>query len=768
MVFDHGLFVDLSVRLAKDFKRVLYYCPSFDPWPSVNPTMIGYGLEGIEVVQDPYEHLPYVDLCIFPDVGFADIQEHMVDLGKAVWGSRKGELLELDRELCKEVMEEIRLPVGKFQVVKGIKKLTEFLKKNKDQYVKISRFRGLGESFFAKDYKSIEPRLDKLAYDLGPIQELQEFDCESALPDKVELGTDIYIVDGQYPSKSLMGWEIKDAGYCGLIKPLADYPKAMNKVTDALSPVMEDYGYRGFFSTEVRIGKDGKPFLIDMTCYSDDTEVLTLVGWKRFSECLPEDSLATLNVGTNEIQYQKPSSYLEKDFKGEMVLITNRDKTIECLVTPDHDVLRTDRHGKKTFKQKAGALTDKGFIPRTGEWRGSGEEFFCLPEYHHEWDFIGQYGHKICTRVHHEPELKIPMPLWAEFMGWYLSEGSCSKNYVCISQTKYQEKVRDLLNRLPFSWSEKNTKPGNFQILSMQLNKYLKPMGTCSHKKVPEYIKVSSPEVLEAFLSAYCFGDGSHRDQGGSRRYFTTSRRMADDIQELILKTGSASNIQFKKVAGTSMTIAGKTYIRNHDSYTISENKRDLKFWFETGCRKDQYIKSIPYDGKVYCATVPNGTLFVRRNGKPFWSGNCRLPSPPWQLYCTMYKNLAEIIWEGANGNLVDPYPAAKFGAILMIKSDWADNERWCPVDYPKELRPFIRIANGCIIDNQHYSIPLRLGLKEIGAVCGMGGTMEEAIKNCRENASQVGGCDVKVNDSAMDDALSVVEEAKSYGIDLL
>jgi len=32
--------------------------------------------------------------------------------------------------------------------------------------------------------------------------------------------------------------------------------------------------------------------------------------------------------------------------------------------------------------------------------------------------------------------------------------------------------------------------------------------------------------------------------------------------------------------------------------------------------------RRVPYDGMIYCATVPNGTLYCRRNGYPFWSGN--------------------------------------------------------------------------------------------------------------------------------------------------
>jgi phage terminase large subunit GpA-like protein len=35
-------------------------------------------------------------------------------------------------------------------------------------------------------------------------------------------------------------------------------------------------------------------------------------------------------------------------------------------------------------------------------------------------------------------------------------------------------------------------------------------------------------------------------------------------------------------------------------------------------------LSRVPYDGMVYCATVPNGTLVCRRNGKVFIAGNCR------------------------------------------------------------------------------------------------------------------------------------------------
>jgi hypothetical protein len=39
--------------------------------------------------------------------------------------------------------------------------------------------------------------------------------------------------------------------------------------------------------------------------------------------------------------------------------------------------------------------------------------------------------------------------------------------------------------------------------------------------------------------------------------------------------------------------------------------------------QSDTYTEEyVEYDGNVYCASVPNGLLYVRRNGKPVWCGN--------------------------------------------------------------------------------------------------------------------------------------------------
>lgn len=266
MVVDNGQFVELAVRLGRDFD--VYYCT---PWqaefPTVNIHYIGYGLEEITVVKSMFSiPVEEIDFYVFPDLYHPEEQAHLVAMGKDVWGAREGEALELDRKGAKKLLKRLKLPVGEYTEVKGMDALRDFLKANKEQYVKLPFWRGVWESMFAADYKAAEPKLDLSAHRLGPIQHLLKWICEEPLPDRIEAGIDSYCVDGAWPGLTLAGIEEKDKFYIGVMKKMADFPEPLSRVNEALSPTMKEYGYRNFFSTECRIGKDHEPYLIDATC----------------------------------------------------------------------------------------------------------------------------------------------------------------------------------------------------------------------------------------------------------------------------------------------------------------------------------------------------------------------------------------------------------------------------------------------------------------------------------------------------------------------
>jgi hypothetical protein len=264
LVVDYGLFTDLAARLAREFKRVLYYVPWEASYPRMHPAHVGYGIDGLELVESPFgPWFDDVDLFIFTDLGFPHLQTWLEAQGKRVWGARSAEDLEACRETTHELLKTMGLPSPDYECVTGIRALRTLLKARSDVWVKISKWRGHFETFFVRDYSSAEPVLDEIERDMGPLGDIAMFMVEENLPDKVEAGTDGFTVDGRWPSRVLTGIEVKDRAYAGRIMDWKAIPEPIRRFDEAIAPCFAAHGYRGFYATEVRIGQDQAPYMID-------------------------------------------------------------------------------------------------------------------------------------------------------------------------------------------------------------------------------------------------------------------------------------------------------------------------------------------------------------------------------------------------------------------------------------------------------------------------------------------------------------------------
>jgi hypothetical protein len=111
-------------------------------------------------------------------------------------------------------------------------------------------------------------------------------------------------------------------------------------------------------------------------------------------------------------------------------------------------------------------------------------------------------------------------------------------------------------------------------------------------------------------------GDGDHNYRGkNSFRYSTVSYKLASEVQELALKLGFQAWIKLEEnlnYSAPSGFYDKKTFI-----YRVHISKDTIH------TVKREQIKTISYIGSVYDITVPNHIIFVRRNGKCVWSGNC-------------------------------------------------------------------------------------------------------------------------------------------------
>ena len=264
VIYDQGLFVEIAPVLARRFGKVYYYSPWASAEARSNAMLVGYGLPGVERI-DAWQ--PYAEegaLFVFPDIYDGPLQELLEErLGVRVWGSRMAEDLELDRLLAKQVYKAVNLNVGKYKIAPGLEALRDLLKDEDDRYVKLSFTRGDMETFHSPNYAAVEPRLNELAMVMGPWAHHKTFIVEEPIPDAVEIGIDAYTIDGQFPSKAMVGIEAKSKAYIGRFMDWKDIPKELSRVHEELAEYLEYTHCRNFFTVETRITEDGRAYPLD-------------------------------------------------------------------------------------------------------------------------------------------------------------------------------------------------------------------------------------------------------------------------------------------------------------------------------------------------------------------------------------------------------------------------------------------------------------------------------------------------------------------------
>jgi hypothetical protein len=269
LVCDSGLFVSWALRLAREFGEVYYHNTSWKELsPRSNELLVGHGFDEITMVRDFWDIVPKIDVFVFPYIYQGDLQRELIRQGKRVWGSNRGEELELFRPEAKQEMLRLGMPVGDYEVILGLTNLKAYLQKHRNVYVKISVTRGDGESFHSPSYDEIKDRLREIEHELGEASEFVYFVVEQPIEPALEIGYDGYTVDGKFPAHAFNGVEIKDEALIGVMLPYESLEPRVRQVNEWLAPYLADVRYRGNISTEIRIGPDEQAYMIDFTARS--------------------------------------------------------------------------------------------------------------------------------------------------------------------------------------------------------------------------------------------------------------------------------------------------------------------------------------------------------------------------------------------------------------------------------------------------------------------------------------------------------------------
>ena len=385
-------------------------------------------------------------------------------------------------------------------------------------------------------------------------------------------------------------------------------------------------------------------------CYDEETEVLTSLGWQKIRDIDPnlqyEDhsgkrnhlTVLTLNPETFEMEYQRPLRKFVYEWNGTLYSLNH--KQVNLLVTPNHQmfIAKRQRDGswRWRFEEASRNLHKEVRYKKTGIWKGNNITSVDLPLYS---------GRKEGTR-------RVAIEDFLEFLGYYLSEGYVHHNprygnyVIAIRQNRPKLlKMGKALERVV----EKKVlyQDSRVQTWDKGLWEYLIRFGYSHQKYIPDWIKNLNPRLLKIFLKAFEEGDGTRYP----RAVFTSSTKLKDDLQEIILKCGFGSNSSIMIPEGKK----GNLGFSKYPCWRISINQRTEA---EVNKSKD-FDELIPYEGKVYCLEVPNHTLLVRREGKTVFSGNSG--------YGIVTKNVVSRLLERGLIVMVSAYYGLQAGGFLKV-----------------------------------------------------------------------------------------------------
>lgn len=343
-------------------------------------------------------------------------------------------------------------------------------------------------------------------------------------------------------------------------------------------------------------------------CWLQGTEIYTQNGWKLFEDVdIEEDVFLSLNPENFDLEYVEAHRYIASPFKGEMYHFTNSQGSVSQCVTPDHPMVYMKRvdHGKAGRVKEWTESDIKTFIAH-----GSEAAIYCTSE----WKGISK-------DIIEANGKEYPIEPFLKMMGYYLSEGSRSGNFIIISQFHKENLATIKKDMESFNF---NVWKSGIAFKDASLYEWLSQFGKSHQKFVPEIIKELAPEHLRVFLDAFCLGDGcTYKDRpcftGKTtyRMFGTASHRMAGDLTELLIKIGRSASMRIVTPKGTETEHKNGTYTSNHDVWGV--------FDLSSKTRRVTKIEKIDYDGFVYdVSLVKNYTLLIKHNGCISWGSNCK------------------------------------------------------------------------------------------------------------------------------------------------
>ena len=322
-------------------------------------------------------------------------------------------------------------------------------------------------------------------------------------------------------------------------------------------------------------------------CFSADTELLTNRGWVLFPELTPFDKVAQYDRETEAIDFVFPLGYVKNKHSGSLASITTREQ-LDILATNDHNCWLKNRKTGKWISVPAEAYPEDYIQPQAGIYVGGSVS----------WSWA-----QVCLRAALQADA-------------YVVKKEQAIQWVLYKPRKINRLRQALIESgIPFTEHPKKTKKDATHKLDGVRFRI-------ARRHVPEFLKKKEfgSELLDLDRNSMNMlaDEVWHWDGDFVKKsaFYSKEKNNVDWVQIVQILSGrrSAANKYTIWHAQTSLS-----------SYSLTTNRR---------------IEDIPYEGYVYCVTMPKGTIIVRRNGKVAITGNCLNPPRPENVLAEAFNSM--------------------------------------------------------------------------------------------------------------------------------
>lgn len=356
-------------------------------------------------------------------------------------------------------------------------------------------------------------------------------------------------------------------------------------------------------------------------CLDDETEILTDSGFKRKDEVNNQTIVATFNIETANVEYQQVIDKISRNFSGN--IYQNNGKSLNFCITDGHNLLYKPYHKelKVPVLAEVKNITSNIEVPVNGE--NTKEDFPITDDY-----------------------LRLAL--------WITTDGSFENNTLVRFHLKKERKIValvSLLDKLGIKYSRNIQKTGNTKI------NFTKPAQLSQLKLKPidrELLINLSSRQVQILIEIYKITDGCVTGEN-SFQISTSKEDEADLLQEVLVTSGINCN-KIKRPSG---------------NYILSANTRKYSVVKSTNFE----VKSVQ-DFPVWCVSVPNKTIFIRRAGKVMIIGNCH----------GQYKDSRGKMLDVGLDNAYNLYGKHRFFSVEDLKA-YMDSKEIYVSDHHKELR---------------------------------------------------------------------------------